>query len=109
MSDEEKVVDLTEVTVEDLTKVRDRNQQKLEALNKGGASFDPSVVMSTRLDTFLDLFLQREQRIQFEYAFEIRMGEVLNDMLGQLRQAMLTQGVNQAVAANPKLVIPGRG
>ena len=106
MSDEEKVVDLTKVTIEDLEKIRARNAQKLQAVTQQGGGIDPGSIFSTRFELFLDLFLTREQRIQYEFAFETKMTENLDDILKQIRMSKLTQGVGQAASA---LTIPGRG
>ena len=103
-----KVVDLDQVTVADLEKIRNRNVQKLQALGQQGAGVDTTSVMARRLDVFLELFLSEEQRVQFEYAFEVRMSESLDKGLAEVRAAKLTQGVGQAVAQNPKLIVPGR-
>ena len=100
------VVDLSSVTMEDLEKLRKRNIQKLQSIGQQGAAVDPTNVIGIRLDTFLDLFLDDAQRIQFEFAFETRMSESLDKVLSQLRAASLTQGV--AVPSTSKLLIPGR-
>jgi hypothetical protein len=105
VTDEQNVVDLTTVTEDDLTKLRKRNEQKLIALGQQGATVPDGLVIMTRIDTLLDLFLQPDQRVQFEFAFETQMEEILNKFLSQVRQAVLTQGVNSA----SKLTIPGQG
>lgn len=109
MSDENKVVDLSKVTQEDLNKIRSANEQRLIAIQQHGINISDlgNSVVSNRLDIFLELFLTLEQRVQFEYAFESRMAEMLLSVLSQARQAALTQGVVQS--AKNKLVIPGRG
>lgn len=106
MSNEEKVVDLTTVTLEDLEKLRTRNSQKLDAITKQGGGIDPQSIFTTRFELFLELFLSREQRIQYEFAFETKMAENLDEILKQIRVAKLTQGVGQAASA---LTLPGRG
>lgn len=103
---EETVVDLSKVTKKDLEKVLNRNKQKLTALSTMGAGIDPTGVMARRLDLFLELFLDESQRLQFEYAFETRMSEVLDGALAQVRAAQLTAGVGQAVQQNPGLILP---
>jgi hypothetical protein len=102
---DEKVVDLSTVSIEDLEKLRTRNAQKLDAITKQGGGIDPSSIFSTRFELFLDLFLTREQRIQYEFAFESKMEENLDEILKQIRMAKLTQGVGQAASA---LTLPGR-
>ena len=104
---EQVVVDLASVSMEDLDKLRQRNIQKLQAIGQYGASVDPTNVIGIRLDTFLDLFLNDEQRIQFEFAFETRMSESLDKVLAQVRAASLTQGVSSSQGS--KLIVPGRG
>jgi hypothetical protein len=106
LSDAEKVVDLTNVTVEDLQKLRGRNEQKLNAITQQGGGIDEGSIFSTRFELFLELFLTREQRIQYEFAFETKMEENLDEILKQIRMAKLTQGVGQAASA---LTLPGRG
>ena len=108
MSDEQRIVDLTQVSMEDLDKLRNRNMQKLQAVGQFGAAIDTNSVAAIRLDTYLDLALNDEQRIQFEFAFETRMSEQLDKVLAQARAHALTQGVSNAVAQNPKLIVPGR-
>ena len=103
MTQPENVVDLTQVTQEDLDSVRQRNSQKLLAIRQQGANLDLSGVAARRLDTLLDLMLSVEQRIQFEYAFETGMTEVLDKALAELRMATLTQGVGPNA---PKLIMP---
>jgi hypothetical protein len=103
---DETVVDLSQVTEEDVNKLRERNSQKLTSLVQQNASPDGLSVIANRIELFLDLFLNKEQRIQFEYAFETRMAEALDDMLKQIRMAKLTEGVRpQGVS---KLSLPGR-
>lgn len=104
----EKVVDLDQVTIQDLEKLRQRNVQKLQAIGQQGAGVDPTSVMARRLDVFLELFLSEQQRIMFEYAFETRMAEMLDRGLSEIRAAKLTQGVKETVAQNPGLILPGR-
>lgn len=102
----DNVVDLSSVTIEDLESLRNRNSQKFQAIQQQGAAIDPFDVEKMRLELFFDLFLNTEQRIQFEYAFETKMTEALDDVLKQIRMSKLTQGV---AAGASKLEIPGRG
>jgi hypothetical protein len=105
-TEETTVVDLNAVTEEDLNGIRKKNEQRLVAIRNQKIDLGnlADVVVSNRLDTFLDLFLTAEQRVQFEYAFEIRMQEMLLNVLAQVRKNTLTQGVTSS-----GLVLPGRG
>lgn len=98
------VVDLTKITKEDLDSVRQRNTQKLLSIRQQGANLDLSGVAARRLDILLDLLLTEQQRIQFEYAFETSMTEVLDKGLAELRMASLTQGIDKP---SQKLLLPG--
>jgi hypothetical protein len=102
--DTQTVIDLTKITEDDLEKVRQRNSQKLTAIRQQGANLDLSGVAARRLDTLLDIMLTKEQRIQFEYAFETNMTEILDSALTQLRMASLTQGLDKP---SQKLLLPG--
>lgn len=103
MTEGNQVIDLSEVTQEDLVNLRDKNQQRLLAVRNQGVQLGNfgEVVLNNRLEVFLELFISPAQRIQFEYAFEKRMEEVLLDVLSKIRTAELTQGTG-------KLIIPGR-
>lgn len=103
---QETVVDLSEVSMEDLDALRKRNIQKLQAIAQYGANIDPTNVIGIRLDTFLDLFLNDVQRIQFEFAFETRMAEALTKVLAEVRANSLKG--NLAVPQSSKLIVPGR-
>lgn len=103
MSDE--VVDLGKVTEQDLEKVRTKNAERLAAIRQEGAALDLSGVTGRRLDVLLELILSPEQRVQFEYAFETRMVEVLEDAHAQIRMAKLTQDVSPSA----KLLLPNGG
>jgi len=104
MSDKEaNVVDLSSVTEEDLEKVRARNTQKLLAIRQQGANLDVSGVAARRLDILIDLILTKQQRVQFEFAFETTMTEVLDEALAELRKASLVQGLNGKAQ---KLILP---
>jgi hypothetical protein len=103
----DEVVDLSVVTVEQLEALRKRNSQKLQAVNQNGGAIDPGSIFQTRFELFIDLFLTKEQRVQYEYAFETKMSENLDEILKQLRVAKLTQGIGPGTAA--KLSLPGRG
>jgi hypothetical protein len=92
MSDE-NVIDLTQVTADDLENLRKRNVQKLVAIRQQGANLDATGITAKRFDVLVDLLLNAEQRIQFEYAFETVMTGELDSALAQLRTAKLTQGV----------------
>lgn len=102
-TDQPNVIDLTKVTMEDLESIRQRNSQKLQAIRQQGANLDISGIAARRLDTLIDLLLTQEQRIQFEFAFETNMSEILDDALVELRKASLIQGVEK----QQKLIIPG--
>lgn len=103
MTDSDNVVDLTKITQDDLDAIRQKNSQKLLAIRQQGANLDLTGVAARRLDILLDLMLTAEQRIQFEYAFESNMTEVLDKGLAELRMAALTQNVGPAAQ---KLVLP---
>jgi hypothetical protein len=105
MSDS-NVIDLTKITSDDLEELRKRNVQKLQAIRQQGADLDTVGITAKRFDVLVDLLLNKEQRIQFEYAFETTMTELLDSALAQLRTAKLTQGVQQAVNRPSSLILP---
>lgn len=105
MSDS-NVIDLTKITSDDLEELRKRNVQKLQAIRQQGADLDTVGITAKRFDVLVDLLLNKEQRVQFEYAFETTMTELLDSALAQLRTAKLTQGVQQAVNRPSSLILP---
>jgi len=102
-NEQQNIVDLTKVTVEDLESIRQRNSQKLQAIRQQGANLDISGIAARRLDTLIELLLTQEQRVQFEFAFETNMSDILDDALVELRKASLVQGVTK----KQELIIPG--
>lgn len=82
------------------------NQSKTENLAQQGMQLGPGVIALWKVEALIDTIMTTEEaKIIFRYNFEITRQKFLNDILKELRQAQLMEGVAQAKS---KLTIPGR-
>lgn len=101
----EETVEVPEPTQEALGKLVQSNADRLRALRSYNVMPDPRTVLAIRLEAFIDTFITPEDKIAFEMNFEASMANALRDMLSQVTQAQLTQGVPEQ--AN-KLFVAGK-
>ena len=103
MSDTNEVATSSEELEKTLARVRQSNQDKYTVIARDGGRIDPASIMGLRFETFLDTFLDDNDRMSFELNFETRFQEQLNVALAQIRQAKITSGTS-----SQGLFVPGK-
>lgn len=82
------------------------NQAKVEALAKEGMQFGPGVIALWKVEALVDTIMTTEDsKLIYRHNFEVTRKKFLEEVMKELRQAKLVEGVHQAKS---KLTIPGR-
>lgn len=86
-----------------LAKLRKANADKYQSVSQQGLRLDPSSVIMTRLNSFIDFVFDadKEKKINFELIFEEQISQMLEQAEGQLTKARLL--------APPQAGVPGVG
>lgn len=86
-------------TAESLAEAEATNQRLAAEMGRMGYGLDSAAVIAARLDALLEGLLSPDQMVHFELKFQLKMQQVLEDMVRQITLQKLTGG-------NGGLVIP---
>ena len=91
-----------EGTVAKIKSIQQSNQDKVTALNASGKSIDAGVLANIKIDTFIQMFLDKQAQAAYALAMETNFAEALDEGLKQIRQAQILQGVHSSGLTIPK-------
>lgn len=92
-----------DATVKEIQKIQAGNIEKVKALAQAGKGIDPGSVANIKIDTFIEMFLDKNAQAAYVLAMETRLRASLDEALAQVRQEQIVQGVN---AAPQGLIVP---
>lgn len=84
----------TEFTAEGLEELRSERVDLMRSLAMDNVGIAPLDIMAIRLETFADTFLDAQSKLVFEYNFERRIIDLLQQMSSQAARSKLMAGVN---------------
>jgi hypothetical protein len=90
---------------EEIRRLQQGNLDKINALAQFGKTVDIAWLANLKIDTFIEMFLDENAKLVYVRNLETKIRVELDNILAQLRQAQLTEGV---VAAKSKLFVPGK-
>lgn len=70
------------------------NRKRVTALTQQGIQVSNDTILNVRLNMFLDIALNHEQRLAFELNFERHMADSLDNIESEVTRAKLTQGIS---------------
>lgn len=95
-----------EEAVKTIEKLEQSNAAKLQNLSQEGVQFGPGVHALWKIDALVETIMTSEEaKLIFRHNLETVKQKFLNDILKEIRQMRLTEGV---VPQTSKLTIPGR-
>lgn len=81
----------------ELTKIKQSNLSKLEALANQGLTMSVGDLAFIKMEALIDLFVTDEEtKIKLEYLIELKKKEVIDQIMAEVRKAQLMQGVSEA-------------
>src|SRR6188768_4355206 len=88
---------------EEIKKLQQSNIDKVQALAKYGKGIDPASLANLKIDTFIRSFLDADAQLVYVRNLEVELRTILDEALGEVRQAQIVQGVPEA---SKRLFIP---
>lgn len=90
-----------EGTVAKVKDQQDKNVIKINALRQAGHSLDGAAFANTKIDVFIQMFLDNNAQAAYALALETTLGQSLDEALSQVRQEQIL-----GAAKSPGLIIP---
>lgn len=77
----------------EVEKLQQSNVSKVEALAQYGKGIDSGALANLKIDTFVESFLDEGAQLVYVRNLEVRLRQMLDEALAQVRQQQITQGV----------------
>ena len=102
---EDFIADRKAATAE-VQKLQQGNMDKVRQLANMGRTVDPAVLANTKIDVFVESFLDEDAQLVYVRNLETRLRTMLDEALKQVRQETIVQGVTPSNVKASKLLRP---